>query len=121
MLTRHDDAVRRLASACRLGTIAALLAVLRADAIAICDGGGLVSAPLGPVHGAEHVAHLVAVLLGRQPDADLSVESVNGVAGLALRRSGRAVAVAAVSTAGARVTVLWIVLNPAKLRAWHRC
>jgi hypothetical protein len=120
MRNEHDDAVRRLAAACRLGAIAGLLAVLHADAAAICDGGGVVPVPLGPVHGAQHVAHLVAVLLGRQPDADLTVESVNGVAGLALRRSGGALAVVAVGTAGARVTVLWIVLNPAKLRAWHR-
>jgi RNA polymerase sigma-70 factor (ECF subfamily) len=120
MPDRHEDAVRRLAAACRPGIGAALLAVLDADAVAICDSGGSRPAPFGPVHGAEHVAHLLAALLGRQPDADLTVESVNGIAGLALRRSGRAVAVVGVATAGGRVTALWIVLNPAKLRAWHR-
>jgi RNA polymerase sigma-70 factor (ECF subfamily) len=115
----HDDVVRGFAAACRPGTIAALLAVLHTDAVAICDGGGLVPAPLGPIHGAEHVARLVAALLGGMPGTDLTVESVNGLAGLALRRFGRAVAVVGVATAGTKVATVWIVLNPAKLRRWH--
>src|SRR5215469_2829596 len=120
MLDRHDDAVRRFAEACRLGNIAALRAALHADAIVVCDGGGLVPAALGPIHGAQDVAQLVAVLLGGQPDAELTIEAVNGRTGLALRRAGRAVAVAGVGTVGQKVTAVWIVLNPAKLSGWHR-
>ena len=115
----HDDVVRRLAAACRPGTVAALLAVLHTDVVAICDGGGLVPAPLGPIHGAEQVARLVAALLGRLPGGEVTVESVNGGAGLALRRAGRAVAVVAVGTTGARVASLWVVLSPAKVRRWN--
>ena len=120
MLDRHDDVVRTFAEACQLGDIAALRDVLDADATAVCDGGGLVPAALGPVHGAEDVAQLAAVLLGRQPDAELTIEAVNGRTGLALRRTGRAVAVVAVGTVHSKVTELWIVLNPAKLGGWHR-
>ena len=120
MLDRHDDAVRRFAEACRLGDITALRAALHADATVVCDGGGLVPAALGPVHGAQDVAQLVAVLLGGQPDAELTIEAVNGRTGLALRRTGRAVAVVGVGTAGQKVTAVWIVLNPAKLGGWHR-
>ena len=120
MLDRHDDVVRRFAEACRVGDIAALRAALDADAIAVCDGGGLVPAALGPIHGAEDVAQLAAVLLGEQPDTELTIEAVNGSAGLALRRCGQAIAVVGIKTADARVAVLWIVLNPAKLSGWHR-
>jgi len=120
MLDRHSVVVRRFAEACRLGDIDALRAVLDADAIAVCDGGGLVAAGVEPVHGAEEVARLAGVLLCGQPGVQLRVEAVNGRAGLALRRGGRAVAVVAVESAGARATVLWIVLNPAKLHDWHR-
>lgn len=120
MLDRHDDVVRRFAEACRLEDIAALRAALHAEATVVCDGGGLVPAPLGQVHGAEDVARLVAVLLCGQPGAELSVEAVNGRTGLALRRAGRAVAVAGVGTDGRKVTAVWIVLNPAKLGGWHR-
>jgi hypothetical protein len=120
MLDRHDDIVRRFAEVCQLGDVAALRAALEPDAIAVCDGGGLVPAALGPVHGAEDVAQLVAVLLCGQPDTELTVEAVNGRAGLALRRGGQAIAVVAVKEVDASVAVLWIVLNPAKLRGWHR-
>lgn len=120
MLTRHDDVVRRFAEACQLGDLAALQATLDADAIAVCDGGGLVPAALSPIHGAEAVAQLTAVLLGGQPDTEVTIEAVNGQAGLALRRAGQAIAVVAVKSADAKVAVLWIVLNPAKLTGWHR-
>jgi hypothetical protein len=120
MVERHDGVVRGFAEACRLEDIEALRAALDPDAIAICDGGGLVPASMSPVHGAEDAARLAAAMLCGRPDAELTIEAVNGRAGLALRRRGRAVAVVAVEEAHARIAVLWIVLNPAKLSRWHR-
>ena len=54
------------------------------------------------------------------PGTDLTIESVNGRAGLAIRRAGTAVAVIAVSCDEDWATTLWVVLNPAKLRGSHR-
>ena len=88
-----DDVVRR----CELVDIVALRAALDTDATAVCDGGGLVPAALGPAYGAEDVAQLAAVLLGRQPDVELTTEAVNGRAGLALRRARQAIAVVSVT------------------------
>ncbi len=118
MPNRHDDVVGRFAEACRSGDIAAIRAILDADVIAVCDSGP-VPAP-GLTHGPEHVAQLASVLLGEQPDTELTLESVNGRPGLALRRAGQAIAVVGITVAGLKVAVLWIVLNPAKLRGWHR-
>lgn len=120
LYSRHDDVVHRFAAACRLGNIGALAAALDADAVAVCDGGGLVPAPPGSVHGPPDIAQLVAVLLGGRPGTELTVEAVNGRSGLAVRHAGRAVAVVSVGTVDTLVTDLWIVLNPAKLRGWHR-
>ncbi|MEV6878686.1 hypothetical protein [Amycolatopsis sp. NPDC051128] len=120
MLDRHDRVIRRLAEACRREDVTALAAVLDVDAVATCDGGGLVPGPAGPAHGAADVARLVVTWLCGRAGAELTVESVNSRAGLALRRGSRAVAVVAAETAGAKVTALWIVLNPAKLSGWHR-
>jgi hypothetical protein len=108
------DVVHRLAEACRAGDVTGLLA---ADAVAVCDSGGHRPAPTLPLHGADEVAWLLHTLL---PGNDLTVESVNGRAGLVLRRRGRAIAVIAVTGDQDHVTALWVVLNPAKLRAWHR-
>jgi RNA polymerase sigma-70 factor (ECF subfamily) len=118
-LDRHDDIVRRFADACRRADIAGLSGALDADAVAVCDGGGLVPAAPGPVHGAADVAEMVAVVLCRRADAELTVEAVNGRAGLAVRRDGRAAAVVGIGTANGKVSMLWIVLNPAKLGGWH--
>jgi RNA polymerase sigma-70 factor (ECF subfamily) len=116
--TPHDDVVGRFAEACRLGDLAQIWDTLDTGAAATCDGGGVVPA-LGPFYGAEDVAQFAAALLRGRPGTDLTVESVNGRAGLALRRAGRALAVVAIETAGAGVTALWVVLNPAKLNGWH--
>jgi RNA polymerase sigma-70 factor (ECF subfamily) len=119
-LDRHDQVVRRFAEACRRGDITALAAVLDVEASATCDGGGLVPGPNEPVRGAADVARLVMTSLCGQAGVELTVESVNGRSGLALRCASRAVAVVGAETAGSKVTTLWIVLNPAKLGGWHR-
>ncbi|MBP2324961.1 RNA polymerase sigma-70 factor (ECF subfamily) [Kibdelosporangium banguiense] len=119
MPIEHDDAVRRFADACRLGAVTELQAALHSDAVAVCDSDGQVPVP-GVVYGAEDVAQLVVVLLCGRPGTELTIEAVNGRAGLALRRAGQAVVVVGVRTIGAGIVILWIVLNPAKLRGWHR-
>jgi RNA polymerase sigma-70 factor (ECF subfamily) len=116
----HDDVVRRLVEACRRGDLDAFRAALAPDAVAVCDGGGVVPAALGPVRGADDVADLATALLCGQPGAELTVEAVNGRAGLALRRAGQAIAVVAVTVDRTEAAALWIVLNPTKLGGWHR-
>ncbi|MEV4057073.1 hypothetical protein AB0J55_38205 [Amycolatopsis sp. NPDC049688] len=120
MFDPHEQTVRRFAAAWRRRDSAALEAVLGDDAVATCDGGDPEPAPAGTVRGATEVARLVIGIMGGRADAELTVESVNGRAGLALRHTSRAVAVVGAETAGSRITTLWIVLNPAKLTAWHR-
>lgn len=61
--------MRAFADACRPGTVSALRAVLHADVVAVCDGGGRVPAATEPVGGPEDVSALVAGLLCGQPDA----------------------------------------------------
>ncbi|MBT2233543.1 nuclear transport factor 2 family protein [Nonomuraea sp. NEAU-A123] len=120
MLARHDRVARRFAAACDTGDTAALRAVLATDAMVVSDGGGKLRAAIHPTHGADAVARFVTALLAGRPGTEVSVASVNGRTGLVLRRSGQAVAVVGVSVAGAEVTAVWIVLNPDKLRRWHR-
>jgi RNA polymerase sigma-70 factor (ECF subfamily) len=44
---------------------------------------------------------------------------VNGRPGLVARLDGRVVAVIATEVRGGRLTDIWMVLNPDKLRAWR--
>ncbi|GAA0250374.1 RNA polymerase sigma factor [Actinomadura nitritigenes] len=119
LLARHDGVVRRFAAACGAGDAAALASVLAADAIVVSDGGGKVRAAAHPAHGADAVARFMTALLAGRPRTVVTVRSVNGRTGLVLHRTGRAVAVVGVSTAGTAVTAVWIMLNPDKLRRWH--
>ncbi|MFG2004223.1 hypothetical protein ACGFNU_34190 [Spirillospora sp. NPDC048911] len=120
LLARHDHVVRRFAAACDTADTAALKKVLAVDAMVVSDGGGKVRAAMHPTHGADAVAHFVTALLAGRPRTVVSVESVNGRTGLVLRRAGQAVAVVSLSIAAAEVTAVWIVLNPDKMRRWHR-
>jgi RNA polymerase sigma-70 factor (ECF subfamily) len=117
---RHGRIVRRFATAGAAGDVEALRELLAADAVVVCDGGGRVPAAQRPLHGAEVVAPFVAALLARQCGAVLTAEAVNGRTGLVVRRAGRAVGVVSLSVVGSEITAAWIVLNPDKLRAWHR-
>ncbi|MGW5362723.1 hypothetical protein [Actinopolymorpha pittospori] len=120
VVVRHDHVARRFAAACETGDTEALRAVLATDAMVVSDGGGKLRAAIRPTYGADAVARFVTALLTGRPCTDVTLEAVNGRAGLVLRRSGRAVAVISASVAGAEVTAVWIVLNPDKLRRWHR-
>ena len=112
MRHRPDDVLRRFVHACRSGDTTTVRAVLTPEAIAVCDG-------IGAVYGRTGVAEIAELLLAERPRITVTHEAVNGRPGLALRDPARVIAVIAVATAGARITALWIVLDPAKLRAWN--
>jgi len=50
----------------------------------------------------------------------MGIEAVNGHPGLTVRSGNRAAAVADVAVTGAKISALWVVVNPAKLRGWPR-
>jgi RNA polymerase sigma-70 factor (ECF subfamily) len=118
---RHARVVHRFADACQNGDPSSLQELLATDVIVVSDGGGKVRAPVLPVQGATDAAHFVCALLCGQQRVALTVETVNGRAGLALRQDGQALAVVSVSVTREHVTAVWITLNPDKLRSWHRC
>lgn len=109
--------IARLARAVAAGNPEAVAPLLAADVVLVSDGGGRVLVPTQPVEGVDGVARLVAVLgtTGRS----VTVEQVNGHAGLLVRRGGRAEAVLALTCSERGITRIWLVLNPDKLTRWH--
>ena len=118
MSFQQESVVRAFATACASGRAAALRGLLTSEAVVISDGGGKVAAAVRPVRGAAPVARYVTELLGAGPGTALTVEAVNGEAGVVLRRSGAVAAVISLRVTGAKVAAVWIVLNPDKLRHW---
>lgn len=85
----------------------------------IVDGGGLVSAAVEPICGAENVARCLLDVHRRLPGMVLEQSTVNALPGLVARdRTGRAAAVVAFGADSGRVRRLWVMRNPEKLTTW---
>jgi RNA polymerase sigma factor (sigma-70 family) len=115
---RQADIVRDFKHAWEAKDIDALIGLLDPAATAIADGGGLVSAVLRPVEGAEQVVRYAVEIAGRVPEMTLLERTVNGQPGLVAQRDGVTVMVLAFDVAGDRIKHIWAVRNPDKLRPW---
>jgi RNA polymerase sigma-70 factor (ECF subfamily) len=115
---QHGAVVHALRAAAETGDAAVISALLDPAVEMLTDGGGLVAANPHGVRGAQAVARRICDVLDRQP-AEISVREINGQAGLVLRRGGAVSAVVCVNVRHRRVTDLWVVLNPEKLRHWN--
>ncbi|MGW4496951.1 RNA polymerase sigma factor SigJ [Streptomyces sp. NPDC004376] len=118
--TDRADMVRRVKEAWEAKDITALVALLDPGAVMTADGGGLAGAALHPVEGAARIAQYMLAIADRAPGLELLERSVNGVPGLVARRSGVVLTVAAFDVSDDRVTRIWVVRNPEKLRPWAR-
>jgi RNA polymerase sigma factor (sigma-70 family) len=115
---QQADIVRNFKRAWEAKDIDALLGLLDPDAIAVADGGGLVSAVLFPIEGGEQIARAVLDVAGRVPDLTMLERTVNGQPGLVAQQGGVTVMVMAFDIAGDRIKHIWAVRNPEKLRPW---
>lgn len=114
----HAAVVRSFKTAWETGDVSALVGLLDADATAITDGGGIVSAALDPLLGADAVAGLLIGVHERQPDIAIRDELVNGELGLVVVGGGTTLAVISLRHERGRVTRVWAVRNPEKLQGW---
>ncbi|MFJ9445667.1 RNA polymerase sigma factor SigJ [Kitasatospora sp. NPDC101235] len=110
--------VRHFKQAWEARDIAALVGLLAPDATMTADGGGLAGAALRPVVGGERIAQYLIHLADRAPGLTLLERTVNGRPGLVARHAGVNATVAAFGLADGRVTHIWAVRNPEKLRPW---
>ncbi|WP_460661790.1 RNA polymerase sigma factor SigJ [Kribbella swartbergensis] len=110
--------VRDFKQAWQAKDIQALINLLDPEAVAIGDGGGVVSAELHPVAGGERVARYFAALADRGTGLTLLERTVNGQPGLVIQENGVTVTVMAFDIDGDRIKHIWAVRNPEKLRPW---
>jgi RNA polymerase sigma-70 factor (ECF subfamily) len=110
--------VRHFKQAWEARDIEALVGLLDPEATMVADGGGLVGAVLHPVEGSERIAAYLIHIAAKAPGLTLLERTVNGRPGLVAQHAGVTVTVAAFGLTGGRVTRIWAVRNPEKLRAW---
>jgi RNA polymerase sigma factor (sigma-70 family) len=116
---RQAGLVRDFKQAWEAGDIGALIGLLDPGATVTADGGGLVSAALRPIEGGEPIARYLVDLAGRGPGNVTFLErTVNGQPGLVAQQDGVTVTVFAFDLAGDRITHIWAIRNPDKLRSW---
>jgi len=102
--------------AAQTGDLQGLVDILAPDVVFLGDGGGVVQAVPRPVVGADKVARLLAIGLGRiAATASLQPAQVNGYPALILRINGEIDGVIAVRIDDGLVTGLYAVRNPEKL------
>jgi RNA polymerase sigma factor (sigma-70 family) len=110
--------VREFRRAWEAKDIGALIGLLDPGATAIADGGGLVAAALDPIQGGEQIASYLVHIASLAPDMAIVERTVNGQPGLVTQQGGRVIAVFAFELADDRITRIWAVRNPEKLRRW---
>ncbi|MGI5430350.1 RNA polymerase sigma factor SigJ [Streptomyces sp. CA-179760] len=118
--SNRADVVRHVKEAWETKDIAALVGLLDPAAVMTADGGGMAGAALRPVEGGARIAQYMVAIADRAPGLELLERSVNGVPGLVAQRAGVVMTVAAFDVSDGRVTRIWAVRNPEKLRAWAR-
>ena len=116
---RQAGIVRAFKQAWEAQDINALIGLLDPAATVIADSGGLADAvTLRPIEGAERIARYVLAAANRAPGLTILERTVNGQPGLIAQQDGVTVTVAAFDIAGGRITHIWAIRNPDKLRLW---
>ncbi|MEU3655200.1 RNA polymerase sigma factor SigJ [Streptomyces sp. NPDC032161] len=114
------DVVRHVKVAWEAKDIAALVGLLDPAAVMTADGGGMVGTVLQPVEGGARIARYMVAIADKAPGLELLERSVNGAPGLVAQRTGVVVTVASFEVSDGRVSRIWAVRNPEKLRPWAR-
>lgn len=106
----------RFLEAARDGNIQMFTDVLAEDVTIWADGGEDALAARKPVVGRENISRYSTGLIHRVfPDADVTIESVNGQAGLLMWSGGTLVSATTVTIEDGRIVALHAVINPRKL------
>jgi RNA polymerase sigma-70 factor (ECF subfamily) len=112
------EIVREFKDAWAAQDIDALVALLAPVAMTVADGGGVTAAALAPIVGGEEIARRFADIADAIRHQTVLEATVNGQPGLVAREDGVAVTVLAFDVVGRRITRIWAVRNPDKLRSW---
>ncbi|WP_433241770.1 RNA polymerase sigma factor SigJ [Streptosporangium sp. CA-135522] len=114
----HRRVVEAFARANVGDAIDTLLALLDPDVVLRSDGGGLARAARRPIHGADRVARFLIGVAGRYGVAGrFDSTTVNGRPGLLRFHRGRLKGVYGLTVADSRITEIFVVMNPQKLRS----
>jgi RNA polymerase sigma-70 factor (ECF subfamily) len=116
------EVVRDFKRAWETKDIEALIEILDPRAVATADSGGRVVAFRHPITGGEQIARAWIEIASRAAEVTLLERTVNGQPGLVAQIDGAIATVYAFDIVDGRITRIWAIRNPEKLRQWteHR-
>jgi RNA polymerase sigma-70 factor (ECF subfamily) len=114
----HARLLQAFAEAVASGNVAHLAELLRADAVALTDGGGRKTAALNPIIGAEKIARFFIGIAAKNAGHDMRIEPamINGAVGALLYLDGELDNTMSMAIEGEKIAAIYIVRNPDKLR-----
>lgn len=112
----QKQAVERFLAALQTGNLQALMDTLAPDAVLIADGGGMVSTVRQPVVSARKIANLLSGFARFAPAAVLETVMLNGAPGARILLDGAVDTVIGFAFEDGRISRLFAVRNPDKLR-----
>lgn len=111
--------VREFRHAWQAKDLDALIRLLDPSIVATADGGGRVTASPVPIEGPEQVASFLVLLASMTDRLDLRERTVNGQPGLVALDGEAVLAVYAFEINHDRISRIWTIRNPDKLRPWR--
>lgn len=115
---QHTDMIRNFKHAWQTQDIQALITLLDPNATTITDGGGIINAHTHPIKGRHEIARFFMNAAANTTGWTITETKVNGQSGLVLQHQNTTVSVLAFDISDNRITHIWAVLNPDKLRHW---
>ena len=112
--TEQQEVVDRFLAAVRDGDLQRLLDVLAPDVVVVSDGGGVATAALRPIRGADRVAGFLVRGL-RSVDFEVHGVWLNGSPALRLDVDGQVDTAVTLTVEGGRISHIYAVRNPHKL------
>jgi RNA polymerase sigma-70 factor (ECF subfamily) len=114
----HARLLQAFGEAVASGNVAQLAELLRADAVALTDGGGRKTAARNPIVGAEKIARFFIGIAAKNAGHDMRIEPamINGAVGALLYLDGELDHTLSVAIEGEKIAAIYIVRNPDKLR-----
>ena len=114
---RQHRLLERFAEALRTPDIDTLRALFAEDAVHISDGGGLVTATLRPLHGAERLARLyLQIALHQQADGVChEIHTLNGAPALLSWHDGNLISASWIDDDGTGISAIHALRHPGKL------
>ncbi|QBS39465.1 RNA polymerase sigma factor SigJ [Nocardia sp. CS682] len=116
--TERAGVVREFKRSWETKDIEALIGLLDPQAIATADGGGLALAFRDPINGGDQIAHAFMEIATHGPAVTLLERTVNGQPGLVAQLDDTIVSVYAFDITHDRISRIWAIRNPEKLRSW---